>query len=169
MPNSSFGGYSAQPAPANVPYLNVQDQKAQNTSGGSLTGSTWNTRTLNTVQADTAGLVTAGLVKLASNQLTLPPGTWQARASATAFTVSFHQTRLQNITSATTIITGTSEAAAGSQVTSRSHLSGVFVLSNTSVIELQHNVNTTNATNGGGAAANFGTEVYAIVELWKLA
>lgn len=145
-----------------VPYVHVQDRKTQNTQGGSLTASTWNTRVLNTIVTDTTGQVS-----LSSNRITIPAGTWRIKASAPAYTVSVHQTRLQNITDASTILTGTSEAAAGTQVTSRSMVSGRFTIASAKAIELQHNVNTTNGTNGAGIAANFTTEVYAEVELWK--
>jgi hypothetical protein len=160
--NNGLGGWTSQPA--TLPYVNIQDQKAQNTQGGNFTSGGWRTRVLNTIQSDTAGI--AGLV---SNQVTLPSGTYRCVASAPAFTVSVHQARLQNITDATTILLGTSEAAAGTQVQSRSVVVGQFILSGTKVIELQHQCNTTNGTNGFGIAANFGIEVYAVVEFWKIA
>jgi len=44
---------------------------------------------------------------------------------------------------------------------------GRFTLSTTTVLEVQHQCNTTRASNGFGVAANFTTEVYTSVELTR--
>jgi len=147
-----------------IPYLCYQDRKTSNTAGGTFTSGAWRTRDLNTEVADTGnnGSVT-------SNQITLAAGTYRCQASAPGYYVRFHQARLQDITHSTTLLTGTSEFndAASSGQTTRSIVVGRFTLSGSTVIELQHQCSQTNATSGYGAAANFGTEVYSIVELWK--
>src|SRR5687768_2319629 len=78
--------------------LHLVDEKAANTAGGTFTTGAWRTRTLNTEKLDE---ITS---TLASNQFTLPAGTYNIVASAPAFFVSRHQTRLRNITDGTTTL-----------------------------------------------------------------
>lgn len=144
-------------------YILIQDQKAQNTAGGTFTNGAWQTRTLNTIVSDAGGHAA-----LAANQITLQPGTYRVFAHAPAYIVSGHQTRLRNITDGTTIATGTSErSAAGDAVQSRSMLHGRFTIASAKVIELQHQCATTRATDGFGFPNNFTTEVYATAEFTK--
>src|SRR6185503_4616539 len=89
-----------------IPYLNYQDQKIQNTAGGTFTSGAWRTRTLNTEAADTGSYGT-----LASNQITLTAGTYIIRASAPAYRVNSHILRLQNVTAAATVLGGQSAFA----------------------------------------------------------
>ncbi len=148
-----------------LPYINIQDQKAQNTVGGSFTSGAWRTRVLNTTVSDTASISS-----LASNQVTLPAGTYRVFAQAPAYQVNGHQTRLQNITASTTLVTGTSQQSGGAQNnTTTSIVAGIFTLGVSSALEVQHQCATTNGTNGFGVAANFTTEVYTVAEFWRLA
>lgn len=146
-------------------YICIVDQKAQNTAGGTFTSGAWQTRDLNTERSDTGGHAS-----VASNQITLAAGTYIVHASAPAHAVNWHQARLQNITDASTILEGTSEAATtASSVTSRSVVVGKFTLVAQKVVELQHRCTVTKTTNGYGLAANFTNEIYSVVELWKVA
>ena len=149
-----------------LPYLNYQDQKAQNTHGGTFTSGAWRTRDLNTEVTDTHSYGTLG-----SNQITLAAGTYRIKATAPAFGVNQHQTRLQNVTDGTTVLTGTSEysnSTAGSGSPSRSIVEGQFTIGASKALELQHQCNATHATDGFGTASNFTTEVYTIIELWRV-
>ena len=130
-------------AAAAFDYLQYRDQKAQNTAGGTFTSGAWRTRDLNTEVSD----------------------------SGPAAVVNRHQARLQNVTDATTVLTGTTEytyvnAGDGSQ--SRSLIEGRFTIASAKAFEIQHQCQTTAATGGFGVAANFTTEVYTVVELWKI-
>jgi len=146
-----------------LPYSNVQDQKTQNTVGGSFTSGAWRTRNLTTIVTDTASLAS-----LATNQITLPAGTWRCQISAPAYQVNQHQARLQNITAGTTLLTGMSSWSGGAQNTQTvAPVVGRFTLAVSSVLEVQHQCNTTNATNGFGIAANFTIEVYTVAEFWR--
>jgi hypothetical protein len=153
-------------APAANDYINIQDQKAQNTQGGGFTSGAWRTRDLNTEVSDTGGHAS-----VASNQITLAAGTYVVQASAPAFRVAGHQIRLQDITNTATLAIGTSElnASGSAAAGTRSHLSGKFTIAGSTVIELQHQCATTKTTDGYGVACNFTTEVYSIVEFWKVA
>jgi len=156
----SSGGY--------IGFIVVQDQKAANTAGGTCTAGSFQTRTLNTEVLDTHSDCT-----LASNQITLTAGTYDIIASAPAVFVSDHQTRLQNVTDGTTVLVGTSEyapivsAADGSQT--RSEIIGRFTIAASKALEIQHRSSVTRATNGFGAAANFGQiEIYTNVQLFRV-
>ncbi len=149
-------------------YLNYQDQKAQNTDGGTFTSGAWRTRVLTTEVSDVGGYGT-----LASNQMTLAAGTYLVSAFAPAFGVDRHQLRLQNVTDTATLVTGQvafSANSAGSPFNQDvAVLRGIFTVGASKALELQHQGQTTETTNGFGIACNFTTEVYAVVELWKLA
>ncbi|GAC1397722.1 MAG: hypothetical protein NVSMB60_08060 [Mycobacterium sp.] len=148
------------------PYVNVQDQKLQGTNGGGFTMGVWQTRTLNTISTDSAGIAS-----LASNQLTLPAGTYQCSISCPAGFVQRHQARLQNITDAVTLLTGSSEYSGlttGDQAWTRSFIRDQFILAGTRALSVQHRCSTTNSTNGFGVESNFGPELYTVAEFWKV-
>lgn len=149
--------------------LLVVDEKASGTAGGGCTAGSWLTRDLNTVKRNT---ITGASV--ASNQITLPAGTYEMSGSAPGFFVDRHKTRLRSITGATDLIIGTSEysqnGAADGYDSTRSQLNGVFTLVVTTVVELQHRCQTTNASaNALGVASTFGVnEVYSIVKITRI-
>lgn len=145
-------------------YINLQDQKTQNTAGGTFTSGAWRTRVLNTEVSDVGGLCS-----LASNQFTLTAGTYIVSAIAPGYGVSRHQLRVQNVTDTATLVTGqvmfTNSAVA---VEGLASLRGIFTIGASKALELQHQGEVTQASNGFGVEGNFTTEVYAIVELWKI-
>ncbi len=145
------------------PYVCIQDQKPQNTAGGTFTSGAWRTRVLNTFIANDLSLAT-----LATNQITLPAGRYRAHVKCPADFVNHHQGRLQNITSGGTLLLGTTEMsqAAGADVGSSSFIMGRFDLASVSVLEVQHQCITTNNTNGFGSPGNITTEVYTVAEFW---
>ena len=146
-------------------YILLQDQKAQNTDGGTFNSGAWRTRDLNTKVVDEGSNCT-----LSSNQFTLLAGVYRIRVRAPAGFVGRHQIRLQNITDSTTPLTGTSEftsqSATYAQTTSEMY--GAFTIGTTKTFEIQHQCQVSAATNGFGVAANFGTEIYTSVELTKV-
>jgi hypothetical protein len=146
-------------------YLQYRDEKTQNTAGGTFTSGAWRTRTLNTEVSDVGALGS-----LSSNQITLTAGTYVIRATAPAWTVNRHQARLQNVTDATTVLIGTAafSSSSGTGAMTESTISGVFTIGASKALELQHQCQTTEATDGFGVGANFTTEVYTVVELWKI-
>lgn len=146
-------------------YILIRDEKTQNTNGGTFTSGAWQTRTLNT-EVNDAG----GHSSLASNQITLAAGTYEVEISVPAFYVRRHQARLQNITDATTTLTGTSEVAydGTTLAVTRSIIKGRFTIASSKTFEVQHHCEITEATNGFGVACNFTTEVYTVAEFWKV-
>jgi hypothetical protein len=159
------GGAGANPSWALAHnYICVQDQKSQNTAGGTFTSGAWRTRTLNTEVTDTGSNCS-----LASNQMTLDAGTYEILAFVPAMQVDAHQARLQNITDGSTVLTGTAENMPNSSATvTKSIIQGRFTLAAQKVLEIQHQCTTTRATDGFGHAANLTTEIYTTVELRKV-
>lgn len=162
--NSGLYGFS-NPAVFVPPYVNIQDQKASGTDGGTFTSGADQTRTLNTVDSDGGGVAT-----LASNQITLQPGIYTYHITAPAQGCNRHQAFLYNVTDAVVVKRGTSEIAnSAASAQTCSIIRGKMVLTVAKVLEVRHRAETTKATNGFGVGANFGTEVYTVAEFWKLA
>ena len=146
--------------------VHVRDEKSNNTNGGTFSSGAWRTRTLNTVMTNE---VTGA--SLASNQITLPSGTYYIDASAPGYYCQDHKTKLYNITDSSDILIGTSEWSAPSSgnVQSRSFLSGRFTLGAEKVVQFQHRCITSRSTDGFGQATGVGVvEVYADVRMWKV-
>ena len=145
--------------------LHVRDEKSDTTEGGGATSGSFLTRTLNTV---TTNEITGA--SLGSNQITLPAGTYEIKASAPAVQVNRHQTKLRDTTGTADLILGTSEFSnptSGTQ--SISLINGRFTLSVESVLEIQHRVQTTKTVLGFGVAGDFGVgEVYTDVMIKKI-
>ena len=149
-------------ASAGASYAVFADEKTSGTNGGTSTNGAFRTRDLNTTRVN--GITGASL---ASNQITLPAGTYQIQAFAPSLESSSTQTRFYNITDSTVAIVGTSNyvANAGGITT----LGGSVVITGTKVFELQHRTGNTIATNGFGLAASWGTESYSYVIIAKVA
>lgn len=149
-------------------YILLQDQQAQNTQGGTFTSGSWVTRVLNTEVFDTGGNCS-----LSSNMFTLDAGTYEIYASAPALYTNSHQVRLYNVTDSAVVTgcLGTSEWSLGSANgdQTRSEIVSRFTLASSKQLRLEHRCQTTSATYGLGTAANQTTEIYAFVELHKVA
>lgn len=145
-------------------YIKLSERQVAATEGGTFTSGSFQTRTLNTEDNDTKSICT-----LAANRFTLPAGTYHIRASAPAFRVGLHTARLQNITDTVTTLDGTSESnVTGTSITTRSWIVGIFTITTDTQFEIQHRGETTRATDGFGKATGFATEVYTVVEIFKL-
>jgi len=136
----------------------VRDEKAKNTNGGTFTNGAWRTRDLNTEKTMQIPGAT-----LASNQLTLPAGTYEAHALAPAYAVDYHMAQIYDTTGAAALA-----YSSGGLTTVNGtfwvHVIGTFRLTTASVIELQHWSSATNADDGFGLPTNLDVEVYA--QLW---
>lgn len=143
--------------------LLVRDEKTSGTNGATSTSGSFLARELNTVK-----LNEISGASLASNQITLPVGTYIIMASAPFFEEGDFQIRLQNVTDATTAMSGPVEWCLSTvNVQTRAFVSGKFtVASSSKVHELQYRVST--GTKSMGIASGFGTEIYAEVLIWKV-
>lgn len=151
------------PAASAVPYLHMRDQKTNGTDGGTFTLGAWQTRTLNTTRTNNISGAS-----LSSNQITLAAGTYQIRARAPSVDGTRHKAKLYNITDSADVILGSNAQSTGGSVQTDSFVVGEFTIAGSKVFELQHQIETTANTYGFGRACNFGTEVYAEVEIWKV-
>jgi len=148
-------------------YAKISDTKAANTSGGTFTSGSWQTRDLNTEDSDVDAIVS-----ISANQFTLVSGTYITKIRAPAYKVDRHQARLQNITDGSTTLIGTScfNANGDNGDVTSSEICGRFTITAAKAFEVQHKCATTVNTHGLGVEANNGiSEVYTIVELWKIA
>lgn len=135
----------------------LEDQKAQNTAGGTFTSGAWQTRTLNTEVRDAYSLIT-----LSSNEFTPTVAGW-VEWSAPAYDCTENQTRLYNVTDTAVVTYGTSKyAGTGSIMDSTG--GGAVVAGK--AYRIEHRCATTKATNGFGVVANLATEVYTRVKFW---
>jgi hypothetical protein len=149
---------------AALDYIHLQDQKTQNTAGGTFTSGADRTRDLNTEVTDSGNHCS-----LAGNQFTLDAGTYRILATAPGYKVDRHRAWLYNTSDAAVTILGTSEfSSSGDAVHNRSVISGRFVIASSKTFEIRHRCQTTFASQGFGVESNFtGAEVYTDVELWK--
>lgn len=146
--------------------LYVREEQSSGTNAGTFTSGAWRTRVLNTSKVNTISGAS-----LASNQITLPAGTYWIEASAPAYQTNGHLLKLYNTTTAADVIIGTGGFSPNGVTTSdtRAFVVGQFVLTSASVLELQHRCTTTSTTLGLGIAVSHGTEVYADVVIWRTA
>lgn len=145
-------------------YMIIHEQQIANTNGGGFTAGPYVTRQLNTVIGNTIDGAS-----LTTGQFTLPAGTYEIEAFATAMEVNSHKAKLYNVTDSTNTLMGTSEyASSAGSGNSKSWVNGIFTITATKIFELQHRCVTTRTTYGLGFAAGFDTEIYARVKIRKL-
>lgn len=150
-----------------APLLHVRDEKASGTAGGSITAGSWYTRDLNTVKTNE---ITGA--SLASNEITLPAGTFECDARVPAFRTNSHKARLYNTTGAATLLVGSSEYAgqAGNYGTTWSAVRGRFTLASSSVIRIEHRASVGGDVANKGLASSYGeVEVYAEIQIRQIA
>ena len=145
-------------------YTLLRDEKATLSYGGTFTGGGWRTRALNTKYGDAQGNVTLG-----GNQFTLAPGTYYIHAQAPAAEVDQHKLNLHNMTDNVSMMVGSNAYASSTNAgQSTATLQAFFTITGTKTFELQHYCLTTCATYGFGQRAAWGTEIYAVVEIWRV-
>jgi hypothetical protein len=145
--------------------LHVRDEKANNTAGGTFTSGSFQTRTLNTVVTNEISGAS-----LASNQITLPSGTYYIHASAPASFVEGHQCKLRNTTDSSDTIIGTQGYSISSGGSQRVTVIGRFTIASSKVFEIQHRCNTTATPEGFGNNVNHGLiQIYTDAQIWKVA
>lgn len=147
-------------------YILIQEQQAQNTSGGTFTSGAWQTRALNTEVADGGGHAS-----LSASQITLAAGTYELDYWAVANAVGSHQARFWNVTDSSLVALsnpGFADTGVGRTDNTVVLGDGIFTIASPKVFELQHQCGSTKTTDGFGLAANFDTEIYSSVTLRKV-
>ena len=171
-PTSGYFVFNAASTPSLVSIPNLQqriaylsDVKATNSSGGSSIVTTWTARELNTL-VDNTGLVTS----LASNQFTLPSGTYRIQATAPFFNCLAGQIRIRNITDSVTPSGLISETNYSSPTSSSvCTIDAEVTISSSKSFQLQYFVNQAQASNGLGVSLNSGEQaVFSQVKITKI-
>lgn len=138
----------------------MEDNKAQNTDGGTFTQGAWQTRDLQTEIRDPDGVVS-----IAANAFTPTVSGW-VEWEAPAYKVGLHQTRMYNVTDTAVAGTGTSAVAvAANDVYSVS--TGGCAVTAAKAYRLEHQCSATRATDGFGLKSNLTTEVYSRIKFWR--
>lgn len=147
-------------------HIHVSEVLASGTSGGSCGAAATQIRALNTVVENT---VTGA--SLASNKVTLPAGTYKVRAHAAGYTCNGQRLTLYNVTAGAAILAGpSSHASVAGFAQLPAMVSGVFTLSVSSEVRLDHYTGVARATSGLGVPVSDGSpEIYADLELWRTA
>lgn len=153
--------------PASIPstkYAKISDTKTSGTAAAVMGAASWVTRELNTEDSDVDGIVT-----ISANQFSLITGTYIIRAESPVYRPDRHVTRLRNITDSADTLIGTAEYANSidNGAVTRSVISGRFTIASAKTFEIQHYLET--AANAGVATNSGADEIYATVELWKVA
>jgi hypothetical protein len=124
----------------------------------------WNTRVVNTsVTNEISG------ASLATNQITLPAGTYYIDANAPAWGTNSHRLKLYNVTDATDTLLGAceySQTGAGDITQSRSTVRGRFTIAGTKAFELRH-WSARNGASLGRAASTGQSEHYTEALIWR--
>lgn len=147
-----------------APLMHIEDQKSSGTGGGTFTQGDWRTRDLNT---EITNEITGA--SLASNQITLPAGTYEISANASTYGVSKNMSRLQNITDGTTALWGTSIRSLSSMnASSYSFILGRITIADSKVFEIQHRCESTRTTTGFGLAVGgaFAVDHETYTQIW---
>jgi hypothetical protein len=149
-------------------YMLVRDEKAQGTDGGTTVGNTTATRVLNTLVDNTISGAS-----LASNQITLPAGTYRFRGRAPISAGNTHKAYLYNVTAGAVAIYGTAEngsvSTADDLSNTYSEVVGRISLAAPAVFEVRHFTSSSFSGLGWGNATNIAgmNEIYTVVEIIK--
>ena len=146
----------------------IADVKSVSTHGGTFTAGSWQTRDLNTEISDPDNIVS-----ISSNQFTLIPGTYLIQFGAPAYGVSYHRTRLYDITNSAVIAQGINcfdfadaNLNADQGISSGS---GIVSITSNTTYEIQHQSQNSQSTYGFGLGCNMSSdEQYTTVTIFKV-
>jgi hypothetical protein len=144
-------GASANPTIAATIYqtMHVVEEIAASGSSGTATSGSYFTRTLNTVVTNT---ITGA--SLASNQITLPAGTYNIFAQVPSYRADGHIAKFRRVsaTAADVVIGTVGYSGSGtSNANSYSYVFGQFIVGTSGAYEIQQRVELTRASDGLGA------------------
>jgi hypothetical protein len=146
-------------------YILLENRQNSGTSGGTVTSGAWRTSTLNQEVLDEPAACS-----LAANVFTLAAGTYEIEAIHPFYNCNSAQIRLYNQTDTSVVHEGqTVYVATTDAVQISATLKYKFTIAASKALRIEYQVSSTQATNGQGVAASFGTEVYLIVRLRKTA
>jgi len=150
-------------------YVLLHDERANGTEGGSAVANAWTTRIVNTEVQDVGGICS-----IASNQITLAAGVYDAHILCAFYGTNATQLRLYNITDSVMVpdmLGVTGHLNFGAHIP----LSGRFTLTASKILEVQYMAQTAQADYGVGVSvkarvSNYtDVEVYSSFEFWRVA
>ena len=149
--------------------LHVRDEQTSGTDGGTATTGSWEPRVLNTTL--TNEITGASLV---SNEFILPVGEYWIEAGAVGKEINDHKARIYNVTDAAEELVGFNLNATTDDTAQNANIATVSgrmtVATSSKTYRIEHQVGRTQASDGHGGAATFGSaEVYAEAKIWKVA
>lgn len=141
--------------------LHVRNEQTSGTADATLSTG-WNVRGLNTVKTNE---ITGA--SLASNQVTLPAGTYRAWGVAVAAGSASARTKIYNRTNSVDVIYGVNTSGGLSSDYVQAQVTGTFILSGTVALELWTYVSA--STTVGAMSVSSLPEVYSELLIWKIA
>lgn len=141
-------------------YLRYSDTKSINTSPQTSAANAWTTRDLTTEDVDYGTLGSLG-----SNQITLGAGWYYCQAASTLGNVAVARIRIYDVTNSSQLLISHNYYGYNDI---NATLGGYFMLSDTASIELQYYTKTAGRAMGWVFNASGNTEVYSVVELWRV-
>lgn len=147
--------------------LIVVEEQVTGTNGGTSTADAWTARVLNTVKFNNISGSS-----LASNQVTIPAGTYYYQGSSPMRRTDDLKLRLRDVTNSVTLDLSPNlySNSSATYEQARHEFSGTFVVAGEIDLEFQYWANVSSATTGLGEANNIDStaEVYSELKLWKV-
>jgi len=145
-----------------IGYMLLKDAQSTGISAGSSISGV-QTRVLNNQVSNT---ITGA--SLATNTITLPPGTYRINGSVPGYKVNSHHAYLYNVTDAEISIVGTSELSnSTSPSQTRSIIHGKLILASITQFQVRHATELAVTSLGLGAPAGGTAEVYTTIDIVK--
>lgn len=148
-------------------YAEVRDERALGTDYGSISNGDWRTRTLQTKKYDPNNFCS-----VAANRFTLTKGLYYICAHADARGVDLHRLRIWSTTRGSLLLGMNGKAGHETVISQRVDNGDQLIVTGqieisaaTETFELQHRVQ---RNSSGGDASGWDTEVYAIVQIFRL-
>ncbi len=157
--NTIIAGAAVQPS-----FALLQNRQAQGTNGGTATTGSWLIVPLNVEQEDADSIVDS----TALPAFTLATGTYRIDAYIPFFQTNGSVARLYNVTDAAVTVIG-SACYSTSSAQTHSQIVGTFTIAAGKQFRIEYNVAQTKADSGLGLAHNLATEIYAQVQITKIA
>lgn len=155
------------PPAASQPYALVQYQEPQGVNSGDFLEGDWRQVLLNTEVHDTDGVLS-----LSGGNVLLAAGTYRINGWMTSYRVNDAQSRLLVSNSTPSIIYGGSFFPNGTSLTTETSVTSLIagvIVADTDGTQVNYQARClTTRTGGFGRPSNFGTEVYASLEFFKL-
>ncbi len=163
------------------PMVHLEERQPVGTESGDFESGVWRTRKLNTVvtnelpgDSSATPPIPPAQFDVLTHTLILPAGEYYADIWAPVYIVDSHVARLQDVSNNTTLLWGTSEFAQDNYyVSNYSHISGRFILSEETSLQVQHQCQVTRNSNGFGVAAGSSIsgldhETYSTAKFWQV-